>query len=59
MLKTDNYLAEGSIFSSLLKLSFPLIISYLLLAALNVTDMAIVSIYKGSEGLSAIGIGGI
>lgn len=58
MLKTDNYLAEGSIFTNLLKFSFPLIISYLLQAALNVTDMAIVSIYKGSEGLSAIGIGG-
>lgn len=59
MLKTDNCLAEGSIFKNLLKFSFPLILSNLLQAAFNVTDMVIVSRYKGPAGLSAIGIGGL
>ncbi len=59
MLKTDNCLAEGSIMKNLLLFSFPLILSNLLQAAFNVTDMIVVSHYKGSEALSAIGIGGL
>jgi len=59
MLKTENCLAEGSIFKNLLNFSFPLILSNLLQAAFNVTDMIIVSVYKGPAGLSAIGIGGL
>ncbi|MDD3946347.1 MAG: MATE family efflux transporter [Clostridia bacterium] len=59
MLKTEHYLAEGSILKNLLTFSFPLIISNLLQAAFNVTDMVIVSFYKGPAGLSAIGIGGL
>lgn len=59
MLKTDQYLAEGSVFTNLIKFSFPLILSNLLQAAFNVTDMVIVSFYRGPAGLSAIGIGGL
>lgn len=59
MLKTDNNLAEGSVCKKLIAFSIPLILSNLLQAALNVTDMLIVSFYKGTASFSAIGIGGL
>ena len=51
-------LTEGSVSKTLLKFSAPLLLSGLLQMVYNMVDMVVVGRFKGTEGLSAVSIGG-
>ncbi len=51
-------LTSGSVAGTLLRFSFPLLLSGLLQLVYNMVDMVVVERYVGTQGLSAVSIGG-
>ncbi len=54
-----NDMTEGPLFKQLTLFSLPIILGNILQACYTITDMAVVGNFIGSDGLSAVGIGGV